>query len=51
MPVILSDVYDDNRFNPEIDNPTHENDIRSMLTVPVQCKSDISEHFMQIYII
>lgn len=37
--VILHDVYDDNRYNPEIDDPESDGDIFSLLTVPVQCQN------------
>lgn len=37
--VILHEVYDDNRYNPEIDDPNSDGDIYSLLTVPVQCQN------------
>ena len=37
--VILHEVYDDNRYNPEIDDPNSDGDIESLLTLPVQCQN------------
>ncbi|CAI2377824.1 unnamed protein product [Moneuplotes crassus] len=37
--VILHEVYDDNRYNPEIDDPRSDGDIFSLLTVPILCSN------------
>ena len=43
----MHEVYDDNRYNPEIDDPNSDGDIYSLLTVPVQCQN-LNRKFMVI---
>ena len=49
--IILNEVYDDSRYNPEIDDPDNDGNIKSMLTAPVQCQNTNSKLSFVLFIL